>query len=84
MDLVSYSFEIVSVGTLLKPKPKNDTVGGQKALADDTDAGKDNSSIAGFRRGIHPESCLTQDEPEAEESPHAGSPSDWNFLSHAG
>jgi hypothetical protein len=40
--------EIVSVGLLLKPNSKNETVGGQKALAANTDAGKDSSSIAGI------------------------------------
>ena len=35
-------------GLLLKPDSTNDTVGGQKALAANTDAGKDSFSIAGI------------------------------------
>jgi len=51
--LTSFSNEIVSVGLLQKPNANDETVGGQKALADDTDADKDNSSIAGLVIGSY-------------------------------
>jgi hypothetical protein len=59
LELFLFS-EIVSVRLLLKPNSKNDTVGGQKALAADTDAGKDNTSIPGIRYANPRTICLRE------------------------